>query len=37
MSKHSKAAQMEKKEHKWTTWKQAEKIAADHEKLHKKR
>ena len=35
--KHSKAATMEHKEHPWTTWKEAERIASDHEKIHKKR
>lgn len=34
--KHTKAAIKEKKEHPWTTWGQAEKIALDHKKLGKK-
>jgi hypothetical protein len=33
---HSKAAQKEKKEHPWATWKQADKIALDHQKKKKK-
>lgn len=33
---HSKMAAQERKEHKWTTWAQAERIAADHKRLHKK-
>ena len=33
--KHSKAAQKEKHEHKWVTWKEAEKIASDHAKKRK--
>jgi hypothetical protein len=34
--KHSKEATKEKKEHKWATWLQAEKIAADHAKKKKR-
>jgi len=33
---HSKQAIVEHKEHPWTTWTQAEHIASDHAKLHKK-
>lgn len=33
--KHSKEATKEKKEHPWTTWKQAEQIALDHKRKHK--
>ena len=34
---HSKAATKEHTEHKWTTWAQAERIAADHAKKHKRK
>jgi hypothetical protein len=37
MKEHSKAAIQEKKEHKWTTWSQAERIASDHAKQRKKK
>jgi hypothetical protein len=35
-AKHSKEATKEKKEHPWTTWPQAEKIASDHAKKKKR-
>jgi hypothetical protein len=35
-TKHSKEATLEKKEHKWASWKTAERIAEDHKKHHKK-
>jgi hypothetical protein len=34
--KHSKEVTKEHKEHPWTTWKQAERIALDHSKKKKK-
>jgi hypothetical protein len=36
MPSHSKQATKEKNEHPWTTWKQAEQIAADHAKKKKR-
>jgi len=36
-SKHSHGARMEKKEHPWVTWEQAERIDREHKKLEKKK
>jgi hypothetical protein len=35
MPKHSKEAIKEKSEHKWATWKEAERIAQDHKNKRK--